>query len=53
MGGLIFSLLGGVFGFVVAAASGFLLALLVNAAIYFFGEPGFRLEKSRRRITLK
>lgn len=53
MGGLIFSLLGGVFGFVLGAASGFLLALLVNAAIYFFGEPGFRLEKSRRRISLK
>ncbi|MCX8159812.1 MAG: zinc ribbon domain-containing protein [Candidatus Saccharicenans sp.] len=53
MGGLVFSLLGGIFGFVLAAASGFLLALLVNAAIYFFGEPGFRLEKSRRRISLK
>lgn len=53
MGGLVFSLLGGIFGFALAAVSGFLLALLVNAAIYFFGEPGFRLEKSRRRISLK
>lgn len=53
MGGLVFSLLGGIFGFVLAAASGFLLALLVNAAIFFFGEPGFRLGKSHRRISLK
>lgn len=53
MGGLVFSLMGGIFGFALAAAWGFLLALLVNLAIYFFGEPGFRLEKSRRRISLK
>jgi len=53
MGGLVFSFLGGIFGFVLAAASGFFLALLVNATIYFFGEPGFRLERSRRRISLK
>ncbi|MGB9906994.1 MAG: double zinc ribbon domain-containing protein [Candidatus Saccharicenans sp.] len=53
VGGLVFSLLGGVLGFILAAASGFLLALLINAAIYFFGEPGFRLEKSRKKISLK
>ncbi|MGQ9800781.1 MAG: zinc ribbon domain-containing protein [Candidatus Saccharicenans sp.] len=53
IGGLVFSLLGGVLGFILAAASGFVLALLINAAIYFFGEPGFRLEKKKKRIFLK
>lgn len=51
IGGLVFSLLGGVFGFILAAVSGFLLALLINAAIFFFGGPGFRLEKSRKKIS--
>lgn len=50
VGGLVFSLLGGVLGFVLMAISGFVLALLVNASIYFFGEPGFRLEKKKREF---
>lgn len=53
VGGLVFSLLGGVLGFILAALSGFILALLINAAIYFFGPPGFRLEKIKKRISLK
>jgi ribosomal protein L40E len=53
VGAVVFSILGGLFGFILAAASGFLLALLINAAIYFFGGPGFRLEKDRKKISLK
>lgn len=53
VGGLVFSLLGGIFGFMTTAAFGFLLALLINASIYFFGGPGFQLEKSKRKLSRK
>jgi len=53
VGGLVFSLLGGIFGFILAALSGLVLAILINASIYFFGGPGFRLEKSKRKIFPK
>jgi len=53
LGGLVFSLLGGVLGFIIAAILGFLLASLINASIYFFGRPGFRLEKSSKSFFKK
>jgi len=49
VGGLFYSFLGGLLGFLVMAAGGFLLAFLINASIYFFGGPGFRLKKARGR----
>ena len=49
VGGLFFCFLGGLLGFLVMAAGGFLLAFLINASIYFFGGPGFRLKKARGR----
>jgi len=49
LGGLVYSFLGGLIGFAVMAVTGFLLAYLINASIYFFGGPGFRLKKVRRR----
>jgi len=49
VGGLVYSFLGGLIGFAVMAVAGFLFAYLINASIYFFGGPGFRLKKVRRR----
>jgi len=51
LGALVFSGLGGIFGFALAAAFGFVAALLVNASIYFFGGPRFRLGKTRSRFS--
>jgi len=50
LGGLVFSVLGGISGFMLAAAFGFLVALLVNASIYFLGGPKLHLEKTRGKI---
>ncbi|MDD8019943.1 MAG: zinc ribbon domain-containing protein [Acidobacteriota bacterium] len=49
VGGLVFSFFGGILGFVVMAGAGFILAFLINASIYFFGGPGFRLKKLHSR----
>ncbi|HEK85721.1 MAG: double zinc ribbon domain-containing protein [Candidatus Saccharicenans sp.] len=51
IGGLVFSLVGGIAGFITAAASGFLLAALINASIYFFGCPGLKVEKTKKRFS--
>jgi len=48
VGGLVFSFLGGLLGFLIMAAGGFILAFLINASIYFFGGPGFKLQRARR-----
>jgi len=53
IGGLVFSFLGGVLGFLLGAVSGFILALLLNYSIYFFGRPGFRLERARKKVETK
>jgi len=53
VGAVVFSILGGLAGFVLVAAAGFILALLINGAIYFFGGPGFHLEKGTKRTSLK
>ncbi len=53
VGAVVFSILGGLSGFILLAAAGFILALLINAAIYFFGGPGFHLEKASKRASLK
>lgn len=49
LGGLVYSFLGGLIGFAVMATAGFLLAYLINASIFFFGGPGFKLKKVRKR----
>ncbi|MGD9347045.1 MAG: zinc ribbon domain-containing protein [Candidatus Aminicenantes bacterium] len=45
LGGVVFGLLGGVFGFAIIAALGFLMAMIINGILLFMGGIKVRLDK--------